>query len=888
MKKLLLKSLVLLCALVVGSLDGWAADITYNFTSASWAATIEGTTTSANWTNGKNGSGFSNNGVQVTTATTGANATSPISYNNISKIIVTYNTNKSAGAGTFEVKIGTNDRTSKDWAYSSGDGRTANYTLQYDYATPQSGSVKITANTTTNSIYVSSITITYSPSATPTCATPTFSLAAGTYASAKNVTISTTTEDATIHYTTDGSTPTTSSSTYSSAIPVSATTTIKAIAVKANYDNSAIASATYNFVTIEHAGTEADPYTVADARNAIDATDGTKTNVYVAGIVCTGGSDFGNNALNYWISDDGTENNQLEAYRGKNLGNTNFTAATDVKVGEIVTIYGTLIKYNSTYEFSSGNYLVSHKKKPATPTFSPAAGTYTSAQNVTLSCATDGATIYYTMGDAPANPTSVSTPYTAAINVNANATIKAIAIKEGVSSDVATAAYTINTAPFVTVSSNSIEVENTGDNGTITAAYGNLTNLLTDVVFYESNGTDAATYDHSWILTDFDASNNLEYVIDENTENATRTAYLKIYAVGDEGDTYSELITITQASANYATLPFAWAGGTKAELLALTGVTESGLGSDYAAGNAPYRVKMDTEGDYIQIKTNTQPGKVSIGIKKIGGDATSKIKIQESADGTNFTDVEELTISGSQNAIVNLVMTNAFTTTTRYVRIYKSKHANGGNIGVGPINIAQSGEPSIPVVSGSTITLTTTANMAGWRTFAPIKDDQNYTVDGTTKVYYASATAGGKVTLAEIADGVPANTPVILHQTSGTTITLKETATNITAPGSNLLKVSTASQDLGTVYRLGYKSAYGVGFYTYTTNSAPAGIVYLETVTAAHEFLGFDIDGETTAINNLTPSLSKGEGEYYDLQGRKVAQPTKGLYIVNGRKVIVK
>ena len=118
--------------------------------------------------------------------------------------------------------------------------------------------------------------------------------------------------------------------------------------------------------------------------------------------------------------------------------------------------------------------------------------------------------------------------------------------------------------------------------------------------------------------------------------------------------------------------------------------------------------------------------------------------------------------------------------------------------------------------------------------------------------------------------------------------TLTETPTNITAPGSNLLQVSTASQDLGTVYRLGYKSAYGVGFYTYTTNSAPAGIVYLETVTAAHEYLGFDIDGETTAINNLTPSLSKGEGEYYDLQGRKVAQPTKGLYIVNGKKVIVK
>ena len=198
-------------------------------------------------------------------------------------------------------------------------------------------------------------------------------------------------------------------------------------------------------------------------------------------------------------------------------------------------------------------------------------------------------------------------------------------------------------------------------------------------------------------------------------------------------------------------------------------------------------------------------------------------------------------------------------------------------------------EPAEPVVSGTTVTLTTTANMAGWRTFAPIKDDQNYTVDGTTKVYYASATADGKVTLAEIADGVPANTPVILHQTSGTTITLTETATSITAPGSNLLQVSTTSQNLGTVYRLGYKSAYGVGFYTYTTTSAPAGIIYLSTVNAAHEFLGFDFDGETTGVADVTnTNLTNNTNEFFDLQGRKVAQPTKGLYIVNGRKVIVK
>ena len=43
-----------------------------------------------------------------------------------------------------------------------------------------------------------------------------------------------------------------------------------------------------------------------------------------------------------------------------------------------------------------------------------------------------------------------------------------------------------------------------------------------------------------------------------------------------------------------------------------------------------------------------------------------------------------------------------------------------------------------------------------------------------------------------------------------------------------------------------------------------------------------------TGIDNLTPALSKGEGDYHDLQGRRVVQPTKGVYIVNGKKVVVK
>lgn len=82
-------------------------------------------------------------------------------------------------------------------------------------------------------------------SSSSTVETPTFSPAEGSYSSTQSVTISCATAGATIYYTTDGSTPSTSSSVYSSAISVSTTTTIKAIATKSGMDNSGVASATY-------------------------------------------------------------------------------------------------------------------------------------------------------------------------------------------------------------------------------------------------------------------------------------------------------------------------------------------------------------------------------------------------------------------------------------------------------------------------------------------------------------------------------------------------------------------------------------------------------------------------------------------------------------------
>ena len=80
----------------------------------------------------------------------------------------------------------------------------------------------------------------------------------------------------------------------------------------------------------------------------------------------------------------------------------------------------------------------------------------------------------------------------------------------------------------------------------------------------------------------------------------------------------------------------------------------------------------------------------------------------------------------------------------------------------------------------------------------------------------------------------------------------------------------------------------GVGFYKLTSGKTlGVGKAYLTySGVTAPSFFGF---GETTSIESIAKSQQPtANGPYYDLQGRRVAQPTKGLYIVNGKKVVIK
>src|SRR5206468_3712317 len=74
---------------------------------------------------------------------------------------------------------------------------------------------------------------------------PTFNPAGGTFVGSVAVTMSTSTSGATIYYTTDGSTPTTASTPYTGPVPLTTTTTLRAIAAASGMTNSSVTSATY-------------------------------------------------------------------------------------------------------------------------------------------------------------------------------------------------------------------------------------------------------------------------------------------------------------------------------------------------------------------------------------------------------------------------------------------------------------------------------------------------------------------------------------------------------------------------------------------------------------------------------------------------------------------
>ena len=184
-------------------------------------------------------------------------------------------------------------------------------------------------------------------------------------------------------------------------------------------------------------GTAENPYTASEALAATNelAQNGTIEDVYVYGIISQITTAYNGtyNNVSFNISNDGmTTGDQLLLFR------VPANSESDYIVGDAVQFKGTLKNYNGNTPEMVADFTEIYKYKA--PSFTPAGGAYTETQSVTLSADAESV-IYYTLDGT--TPTSTSSVYSAALSISETTTVKAFAIKNGVSTGVVSATYTI-------------------------------------------------------------------------------------------------------------------------------------------------------------------------------------------------------------------------------------------------------------------------------------------------------------------------------------------------------------------------------------------------------------------------------------------------------------
>ncbi|WP_052415696.1 chitobiase/beta-hexosaminidase C-terminal domain-containing protein [Paenibacillus graminis] len=244
---------------------------------------------------------------------------------------------------------------------------------------------------------------------------PTANPAGGAVASGTTVVLSSSISGAAIHYTLDGSVPTGSSPAYSGPIPVTSAVTIKAIAVKAGMADSAVMSEAYTIMA------QAEAPTANPAGGAV-----------ASGTTVVLSSSTSGAAIHYTL-DGSVPTGSSPAYSGP------------IPVTSAVTIKAIAVKAGMTDSaVMSEAYTIMAQAEA--PTANPAGGAVASGTTVALSSPTGGAAIHYTLDGSV--PTGSSPAYSGPITVTSAVTIKAIAVKAGMTdSAVMSEAYTISAEP---------------------------------------------------------------------------------------------------------------------------------------------------------------------------------------------------------------------------------------------------------------------------------------------------------------------------------------------------------------------------------------------------------------------------------------------------------
>jgi len=328
-------------------------------------------------------------------------------------------------------------------------------------------------------------------------AAPTFSPQPGTYASAQDVAIMTSTPGATIHYTTDGSTPTEANGTaFAAPVRIAGTLTLKAVAFKSGLAASPVSSGLYTISTVVSAPVfSPGPGTYASARDVaiITTTAGASIRYTVdgsmpseaAGTIYTGPVHIAETLTlravayltglttspvtsgEYTITPQaaapvfdpapGTYPDPVDVVLSTSTAGASIRFTTDgsTPTPTFGTIYAAPVRITETRTLKAVAYLTGWTTSPVTsgeykiglfvaaPAFSPVPGTYADPQDITMTTATAGAAIRYTTDGSTPTETA-GTVYAGPVRLAASTVLKAVAYRTGwTTSDVTTGAYTI-------------------------------------------------------------------------------------------------------------------------------------------------------------------------------------------------------------------------------------------------------------------------------------------------------------------------------------------------------------------------------------------------------------------------------------------------------------
>lgn len=366
---------------------------------------------------------------------------------------------------------------------------------------------------------------------------------------------------------------------------------------------------------------------------------------------------------------------------------------------------------------------------------------------------------------------------------------------------------------------------------------------------------------------------------------ASTTIYVRLKADLSVGNSYSGTITLTSTDAtdvsvslsgsvtepvvDYATLPFAYDSDAKTGNL-VDGLTSNGISGNYATSP---KIKFDTTDDYVILKLNEAPSCLSFDIKGMGsGTWSGTFDVLTSTDGVDYSTTLQQYTSLSTSAVSSEVF--ALASTVRYIKWVFTSKTSGFNVALGNIR-----------VNYEKVTVTE----AGYATYASANNLDFTGVDGITA--NTAKANGATVTLTPV-NKVPADAGIVLEGTAGTYYIPVTTESVNELTDNELVGVTTDTQvDETTGTKTNYilsNETSGIGFYKASGAKLSANRAYLSTTAAngVKEFLSFcETDGIRSIDNG---QLTTDNDVIYNMAGQRIARPTRGLYIVNGRKVLVK